>query len=75
MKVINIDKDIMGGKPVFAGTRVLISSLFDYLETGESIEAFLEDFPAVSKQQVLKLLEISQKIIASSSEMLNEEVI
>jgi len=65
----------MGGKPVFAGTRVLISSLFDYLETGESIESFLEDFPSVSKPQVLKLLEISQKIITSSSEMLNEEVI
>lgn len=75
MKIINIDKEIMGGKPVFAGTRVLISSLFDYLETGESIESFLEDFPSVSKPQVLKLLEISQKIITSSSEMLNEEVI
>lgn len=75
MKVINIDEEIMGGKPVFAGTRVLISSLFDYLETGESIESFLEDFPSVGKPQVLKLLEISQKIIISSSEMLNEEVI
>ncbi len=75
MKVINIDKDIMGGKPVFAGTRVLISSLFDYLETGESIDAFLEDFPTVSKEQVVKLLELSQKLIASSTEILGEEFI
>jgi uncharacterized protein (DUF433 family) len=60
MKVINIDKEIMGGKPVFAGTRVLISSLFDYLETGESIEAFLDDFPAVIKEQVKELLNLDE---------------
>jgi uncharacterized protein (DUF433 family) len=46
-KVINIDPDILGGTPVFFGTRVPIKNLFDYLETGDSIEVFLEDFDGV----------------------------
>ena len=43
-RVINIDPEILGGTPVFDGTRVPIKNLFDYLETGDSIEVFLEDF-------------------------------
>ena len=42
--VINIDPEILGGTPVFYGTRVPIKNLFDHLETDESIETFLEDF-------------------------------
>lgn len=72
MKVINIDNDILGGTPVFDGTRVPIKNLFDYLETGETIEEFLEDFPSVKREQVLKLLELSQKILFSSTQILNE---
>ncbi|MEK6476574.1 DUF433 domain-containing protein [Catalinimonas sp. 4WD22] len=75
MKVINIDKEIMGGTPVFNGTRVPIKSLFDYLETGENIEEFLNDFPSVQKEQVLRLLELSQKMITSSSEILSENIV
>jgi uncharacterized protein (DUF433 family) len=71
-KVINIDPDILGGTPVFYGTRVPIKNLFDYLETGDSIEVFLEDFDGVSKEQVVKVLEMSQKLINSSSNILNE---
>lgn len=71
-KVINIDPDILGGTPVFFGTRVPIKNLFDYLETGDSIEVFLEDFDGVSKVQVVKVLEMSQKLINSSSNILNE---
>ena len=71
-KVINIDPDILGGTPVFFGTRVPIKNLFDYLETGDSIEMFLEDFDGVSKEQVVKVLEMSQKLINSSSNILNE---
>jgi len=59
-RVINIDPDILGGTPVFFGTRVPIKNLFDYLETGDSIEVFLEDVEGVSKDQVIKVLEISQ---------------
>jgi len=71
-KVINIDPDILGGTPVFFGTRVPIKNLFDYLETGDSIEVFLEDFDGVSKEQVVKVLEMSQKLIYTSSNILNE---
>ena len=71
-QVINIDKDILGGTPVFYGTRVPIKNLFDYLETGDSIEVFLEDFEGVSKEQVVKVLEMSQKLIETSSNILNE---
>lgn len=72
VQVINIDPEILGGTPVFFGTRVPIKNLFDYLETGESIQAFLDDFEGVSKSQVVKLLEMSQKLIETSSNILNE---
>ncbi len=71
-RVINIDPEILGGTPVFFGTRVPIKNLFDYLETGDSIEVFLEDFEAVSKDQVIKVLEMTQKLIESSTNILNE---
>ena len=71
-KVINIDSEIMGGTPVFNGTRVPIKNLFDYLESGDSIEVFLSDFEGVKKEQVIKVLEMSQKLIETSSNMLNE---
>jgi uncharacterized protein (DUF433 family) len=71
-RVINIDPEILGGTPVFYGTRVPIKNLFDYLETGESIETFLEDFEGVKKEQVIKVLEMSQKLIETSTEILNE---
>ncbi|MBD1206933.1 MAG: DUF433 domain-containing protein [Ignavibacteria bacterium] len=61
MKVINVDSEILGGTPVFNGTRVPVKNLFDYLETGDSIGEFLEDFPSVQREQVVALLETSQK--------------
>ncbi|QPH39709.1 DUF433 domain-containing protein [Pedobacter endophyticus] len=73
-QVINIDKEILGGTPVFNGTRVPIKNLFDYLETGESIDTFLKDFEGVTKEQVVKLLEMSQKLIETSSNILNENI-
>lgn len=71
-QTINIDPEILGGTPVFFGTRVPIKNLFDYLETGESIEIFLEDFEGVSKKQVIKVLEMSKKLIETSSNILHE---
>lgn len=71
-RVINIDPEILGGTPVFFGTRVPIKNLFDYLETGDSIKVFLEDFEGVTKDQVVKVLEMSQKLIESSTNILNE---
>lgn len=55
--VINISPEIMSGEPVFAGTRVTIQTLFDYLKAGESIDNFLEGFPTVTREQVICLLE------------------
>jgi uncharacterized protein (DUF433 family) len=73
-KVINIDSEILSGTPVFNGTRVPIKNLFDYLETGETIEIFLQDFESVSREQVLKLLELSEQLIQSSSSILHENI-
>jgi uncharacterized protein (DUF433 family) len=72
-RIVNIDPEILGGTPVFFGTRVPIKNLFDYLETGESIETFLDDFEGVSKEQVLSVLRISKKLIENSTSMLNED--
>ncbi len=71
-RVINIDPEILGGTPVFYGTRVPIKNLFDYLETGDSIETFLDDFDGVKKEQVIKVLEMSQKLIETSTGIINE---
>jgi uncharacterized protein (DUF433 family) len=49
--------DILGGTPVFAGTRVPVQTLFDYLEGGDSLDEFLDDFPAVSREHAVKVLE------------------
>jgi uncharacterized protein (DUF433 family) len=55
--MISSDPEIMGGAPVFAGTRVPIQTLLDYLEGGETIDDFLEGFPSVSRAQVVSFLE------------------
>lgn len=73
-RVINIDPEILGGTPVFFGTRVPIKNLFDYLETGDSIEIFLDDFEGVSRNQVIRVLEMSQKLIETSTNILNENI-
>jgi len=73
-QIINIDPEILGGTPVFNGTRVPIKNLFDYLEAGHSIDYFLEDFESVSREQVLRVLEVSQKLIESSSNIMHENI-
>ncbi len=55
--VITTQSDIMGGTPVFAGTRVPVKTLLDYLEAGDSIDDFLVGFPSVSREQVICFLE------------------
>ena len=74
IKTINIDTEILGGTPVFDGTRVPVKNLFDYLETGESIDEFLEDFEGVKREQVIKVLELSEKLIRSSTEIIHENI-
>jgi len=63
--LITIDEDILGGLPVFSGTRVSIESLFDHIEAGVSLDTFLDDFPSVSRQQVTDLLEAANKLLTS----------
>jgi uncharacterized protein (DUF433 family) len=57
ISVISTSPDIMSGTPVFAGTRVPIATLFDYLKAGESVDDFLEGFPTVKREAVVCLLE------------------
>jgi len=56
---IQCDPEILGGTPVFAGTRVPVQSLFDHLEAGDSIDHFPEEFPSVKRDQVIAVLEES----------------
>lgn len=58
--VIHRDPDILGGTPVFRETRVPIRALFDYFEAGDSIAGFLDDFPSVTRDQALELLELAK---------------
>ena len=55
----------MGGTPVFDGTRVPIQSLFDYIETGETLDEFLENFPSVRKESAIEVLEMAKQILTT----------
>lgn len=63
LPVVSISPDVMGGTPVFVGTRVPVQTLLDYLKAGESIDDFLDGFPTVTKEQVIVLLEELEKQI------------
>ena len=73
-KVIHVDSDILGGTPVFWGTRVPVKNLFDYLETGETVDDFLRDFDSVQRSQALCVLALSKKMIETSTSILYESV-
>ena len=68
---INIDPETMSGTPVFTGTRVTVQSLFDYIESGETLDEFLENFPSVKKEMAIKVLEMASKTL-TSEKILNE---
>ena len=61
-ELISIDNEILGGQTVFKGTRLPVESLFDHLETGVSLNVFLEDFPTVTKEQAITLLVWANKL-------------
>ena len=65
--LITIDNEIMGGQTVFKGTRVPVESLFDHLEAGISLDAFLEDFPTVTKEQAIAILELANKLLTTKN--------
>jgi uncharacterized protein (DUF433 family) len=65
--VISTSADIMGGTPVFAGTRVPVQTLLDYLEGGDSIDDFLAGFPTVTRQQVIAFLERAAQLAVNDA--------
>jgi len=66
--VIHSDPQIMGGTPVFVGTRVPFQTLIDYIEGGDTIVEFLDDFPTVSREQVIAAIELAKKRVLASVE-------
>ena len=61
--VVHSDPEIMGGEPVFIGTRVPVRNLFDCLEAGDSLAQFLDDFPSVTREQAVAALEIAKEAL------------
>lgn len=66
-ELITIDPEILGGVPVFKGTRVPIESLFEYLENDYSLEEFLECFPSVTRDLARQVLECSEQVLIPSA--------
>jgi uncharacterized protein (DUF433 family) len=66
MSVVSHDPKVLGGEPVFAGTRVPVKSLFGHLEAGDSIEEFLEGFPSVRREQVTAVLQEAREHASSA---------
>lgn len=60
--IVHSDPDILGGTPVFVGTRVPVKSLYDYLEAGDSLDEFLDSFPSVSREQAIAALELAREM-------------
>jgi uncharacterized protein (DUF433 family) len=63
--VIHSDPDILGGTPVFAGTRVPVQTLLDYLQAGEPLGEFLDDFPTVTREQAVAALQLAMQSLVS----------
>jgi uncharacterized protein (DUF433 family) len=63
--IVRCDPEVLGGTPVFAGTRVPIKNLVDYLAAGDPLERFLEHFPSVTREQAVAALEIAGDLLAS----------
>ena len=66
--LIEVDPEKMSGTPVFTGTRVPINHLFDYLKSGDSLEIFLKDFPTVTREQALGVIEVMRKRLLTEYE-------
>jgi uncharacterized protein (DUF433 family) len=65
--VVHSDPEILGGTPVFVGTRVPVRALIDYLEGGHSLGEFLDDFPTVKREQAIAVLEQAKQLLVSSA--------
>ncbi|MGH7805082.1 MAG: DUF433 domain-containing protein [Candidatus Binatia bacterium] len=65
--LITSSRDRLGGTPVFAGTRVPVQTLIEYLEAGDSLDAFLKDFPSVSREHCVAVLEIAKSALLAKA--------
>jgi len=63
--VVRCDPDVLGGTPVFAGTRVPVKNLLDYLVAGDSLDRFLDHFPSVTREQAVAALEVAKDLLTS----------
>jgi uncharacterized protein (DUF433 family) len=63
--IVRCDPDVLGGTPVFAGTRVPVKNLVDYLVAGDSLERFLDHFPSVTREQAVAAIEIAGDLLTS----------
>jgi uncharacterized protein (DUF433 family) len=66
-RIVHFDPEIMGGTPVFVGTRVPVESLFQWLEAGDSLEWWLENFPSVKRSQAVAALEFAREALLASA--------
>ena len=65
--VVHSDPEILGGTPVFRGTRVPVKNLLDYLAAGDSLDQFLDDFPTVSREQAVAALELARDLLTAGA--------
>ncbi|MGQ0737063.1 MAG: DUF433 domain-containing protein [Acidobacteriota bacterium] len=65
--VVHSDPDILGGTPVFVGTRVPVQSLFDYIEGGDTLDEFLRQFPSVKREQAIAALDLARDTLLTSA--------
>ena len=65
--VVQCDPEIVGGTPVFVGTRVPVKNLFDYLEAGDSLDEFLGSFPSVTREQAIAALELAHEALVADA--------
>lgn len=69
LHVVHSDPDILGGTPVFVGTRVPVKTLLDYLQAGDSLNEFLDHFPSVSREQAIAVLELAKEMLTAHANL------
>jgi uncharacterized protein (DUF433 family) len=65
--IVQVDPEILGGTPVFRGTRVPVRNLLDYLVAGDTLEQFLDDFPTVKREQAVAALELARDLLTAGA--------
>ena len=66
-QIVHSDPEILSGTPVFIGTRVPVQSLFDYLEGGETLDEFLHQFPSVTREQAIAVLDLARATVLAGA--------